>query len=62
MLSHLGVELFDRVSKIRRYGIIGEGVSLGVGFEIAKALSRPSPLPLCEYVRECVCVGGFAFI
>lgn len=60
MLSHLRVELLERVSKIRRYDIIGESMSLRVGFKVANALSRLSPLPLCGYVSVsvsvCVCV------
>lgn len=28
--------------KIRKYGLVGEGVSLGVGFEVVKAHSVPS--------------------
>jgi hypothetical protein len=28
---------FERIRRIRRYGLIGGSVSLGVGFEVSKA-------------------------
>ena len=37
MLSHQGVELFDRIKRIRRCGLVGGSVSLGVSFEVSKA-------------------------
>ena len=42
MLSHQGVELFDRIRRIRRCGLVGGNVSLGVGFEVSKTCVRPS--------------------
>jgi hypothetical protein len=42
MAGHQEVELFERIRRIRRCGLAGGSVSLGVGFEISKAQVRPS--------------------
>lgn len=52
MLSNQGVDLFERIRRIRRYSLIGvtllEEVFLrGAGFELSKAHARPPPPPLC---------------
>jgi len=39
MFGHHGVALFERV---RRCGLVGGNVSLGVSFGVSKAQSRPS--------------------
>jgi hypothetical protein len=31
---------------VRRYGLVGEGVSLGVGFEVSKDHTKPLPFLL----------------
>ena len=41
MLSHQGVALFEKIKRIRRCGLVGGSVSLGVGFEISKAHAKP---------------------
>ena len=52
MFSHQGVELFERVRKMRRHGLVGGSVSLGVGFEVSEALVKPSlSLSLCQQIR-----------
>jgi hypothetical protein len=40
MFSYLEVELFERIRKIRRHGLVGS-VSL-VGFEVSKAHAKPT--------------------
>lgn len=42
MLSHQGVEVFERIRRIRKCVLVGVGVSLGVDFEVLKAHARPS--------------------
>ena len=39
MLGHQGVELFERIPRIKGCGLVGGNVSLGVGFEVSKGLS-----------------------
>jgi hypothetical protein len=39
-------QFVDYLGRIRRYGIVEGGVSLGVGFEVSKVHIRPS-LALC---------------
>lgn len=46
MLSHQGVVLFKRIRRIRRYGLVGVSVSLGLYFLVSKAHARSSPLSL----------------
>ena len=44
MLDLQGVELFDRIRRIRRCGLVGGSVSLGgrgVGFEVSEAYCQP---------------------
>ena len=41
MLSHQGVKLFDRIRRVRRHGLLGGSMSLGVGFELSKAHTGP---------------------
>lgn len=41
MLSHQGVELFD-IRRIRRCGLVGGNVSLGVVFRLSKAHAKSS--------------------
>lgn len=54
MLHHQGVELFDRIRKVRRSGLIGRSVSLVVGLEVSKAqpgsVSWPPALPASHNV------------
>ena len=40
MLSHQGVALFEKSKRIRRYGLVGGSVSLGVGVEVSKAHAK----------------------
>jgi hypothetical protein len=35
MLGHWGVALFERLRKMKRFGLVGRSVSLGVGFEVS---------------------------
>lgn len=42
MLSHQGVELFGRIRMIRRCGLVGGRVSLGVIFEVPKVHAKSS--------------------
>jgi hypothetical protein len=41
MLSYQRVTLFERIRRIRRCDLVGRSVSLGVGFEVSKALTKP---------------------
>ena len=50
-LAHQRVELFKRITKIWRCGLVGEGVSLGVGFEVLKANAQPR-VYLCYWLRR----------
>lgn len=40
MLSHQEVELFERITRIKRCGLVGETMSLEVGFKVSKAHAR----------------------
>jgi hypothetical protein len=40
MLSHQRTELFERITRIRRYGLVRGSVSLIMGFEVSKANSN----------------------
>jgi hypothetical protein len=52
MLSHQGVELFEKIRRIRRCGLSGGSESLGVGFEVSIFLARLSdPPPACLRIR-----------
>lgn len=42
MLSHLGIELFERLRRIRRCGLLGGSVSLEFGFKHSKPHARPN--------------------
>lgn len=42
MLSHKGVELFERIRGNRKCGLVGDSVSLGRGFEVLKAHAKSS--------------------
>jgi hypothetical protein len=44
MLRYQGVELFERIRRNGRCGLVGIGVSLGVGLEVSKPM--PGPLSL----------------
>jgi hypothetical protein len=49
-----GSETFERIRRIGRCGLVGESVSMGVGFEVSEAHARHSqPLPpfLCLWIR-----------
>jgi hypothetical protein len=46
MLSHQGVELFDRIRRIRRCGLVGGNMSLRVGFEVSNAQDQSCSLPV----------------
>jgi hypothetical protein len=48
IFSHQGVELFERITRVGRYGLVGRSVSLVVGFEVSEAFSRPN---LCLDLR-----------
>jgi hypothetical protein len=39
------VKLFDRMRRIKRYGLVGGSVSQMMGFEVSKACVRPRPSP-----------------
>jgi hypothetical protein len=41
MLSCQQVALFERLRWIRRCGLVGRNVSLGMGFELSKAHAKP---------------------
>ena len=43
MFSHQGVELFERIRRIRKYGLIGGNVVSGSGFEVLKAQAGVFP-------------------
>lgn len=43
-LTHQRVELFKRITKIWRGGLVGEGVSLGVVSEVSKANANPGSI------------------
>ena len=46
MFSHQGVELFERIRRIRGCGLVRESMSLLLGFEASKACVRPRlPMP-----------------
>jgi hypothetical protein len=46
------VALFGKIRRIRRCGLVGGSVSLGVGFEVSEALVKPSlSLSLCQQIR-----------
>jgi hypothetical protein len=47
MLGHHGVVLFER---IKRCGLVGRSMSLGVGFEVSNAYAKSS-LSLCLWIR-----------
>lgn len=47
IFSHRRVELFERIIRIRRYGLVRISISLVVGFEVSEVHSRPS---LCLYL------------
>lgn len=53
MLAHQRVELFKWIAKIWRCGLVGAGVSLGVGFEVSKAQAQPR-VCLCCWIRRCL--------
>ena len=42
MVSHQGVELFERIRRIRSCGFVGGSVLLEMGFEVANTQSRTS--------------------
>ena len=47
LVSHQGVALFERIKGIRRCGLVGGSVSLGVGFEVSEAPAKSDgPLAL----------------
>lgn len=47
-LAHQRVELFKRITKIWRCGLVWGGVLPGVGYEVLKAQAQP---------RVCLCYG-----
>jgi hypothetical protein len=47
MLSQQETNLFERIRRIRRRGLVGKSISLGINFEISKAHARPSLLGCC---------------
>jgi hypothetical protein len=52
MFSHQGVELFERVRKMRRHGLVGGSVSLRVGFEVSEAHDKPRlSVSLCPQMK-----------
>jgi hypothetical protein len=51
MLSHQGLELFERIRRIKRWDLVGVSVSLGVGFENLKVHVRPSISFCCLQIR-----------
>lgn len=53
MLSHHGVELFEKISRIRRYSLVGGSKSLEGGFEVPKAHARPSRSQLLLQHHAC---------
>ena len=48
MLSHQGAALFERIRRIRGCGLVGESVSLRVGFEVSKPMPSQQFLSLWE--------------
>jgi hypothetical protein len=48
MLGHQGVELFERITRVRRCGLVGETPSpLGVGSEVSKVSKVLLSLSTC---------------
>ena len=52
MLINQGVELFERIRRIRRYGLVGGSVSLQVGFKVSKAHARPILCLLAIHINQ----------
>lgn len=54
---HQRVALFGKIRRIRRCGLVGGCVSLGVGYEVSKAYARPRVSPsayrCCEALSYC---------
>lgn len=42
VLSHQGVELLERIRRIRKCGLVEGGVSLGMGFKVTKIHAKRS--------------------
>jgi len=51
MLGHQGMELFERIIRIRRCGLVGGSVSLEVDFEVSEAHERPTSPSLSLLIR-----------
>jgi hypothetical protein len=47
MLSHKGVELFERIRRIRVCGLVRGSCVMGVGFKVSKAPAGFSSPPYC---------------
>jgi hypothetical protein len=52
MLINQGVELFERIRRIRRYSLVGGSVSLQVGFKVSKAHARPILCLLAIHINQ----------
>jgi hypothetical protein len=50
MLSHQLVKVFKRIRRFR-YGLVGGNVSLWVGSEVSKALTKAQSLSSCLQIR-----------